>query len=155
MNQVQMLIIGCIAVLVGVVLIGPVTSVVGGSTQLAVCPTAGGTPTQLDGSGTLTVAASDVPIGFEVVDQSGSPVYAAGTLCTTAATLATLSAGGQLTTSQESLIYAISGAPGGNESGVMGYGHDSSRALAILIPLVFVSGILVVPIYMIWSKMRG
>lgn len=30
----------------------------------------------------------------------------------------------------------------------------SSRALVILVPLIFVASILVVPIYLIWSKMK-
>ena len=31
----------------------------------------------------------------------------------------------------------------------------SSRALVILVPLIFVASILVVPIYLIWSKMKS
>ena len=31
----------------------------------------------------------------------------------------------------------------------------SSRALVILVPLIFVASILVIPIYLIWSKMKG
>ena len=31
----------------------------------------------------------------------------------------------------------------------------SSRALVILVPLIFVACILVVPIYLVWSKLKG
>lgn len=36
-----------------------------------------------------------------------------------------------------------------------GGSFEAARSLAILIPLVFVAAIVVLPIYLVWSKVRG
>ena len=156
MQAVQFLILGVIAVLVGVVLIGPVTTTVATTTSQGVCAT-GGTPTALV-SGTLSATrADDLPVPYRV--RAGSTIYEPGYTCAddqtdlTAIGAITETSGARTLTA--GLAYSIAGTTGGQVAGPLGYGFMSSRALAILIPLIFVACILVIPIYVCWEKMKN
>lgn len=153
MDAVKTLIIGVIAVLVGVVLIGPVTSVVSGTTSQGSCPT-GGTVRALDGSTNINEQSTDVIVPVETRGAGASTaIYPAGTICRAAAT--TAPASGARIASAATFWSATEGT-GGQAAGSLGYGFASSRSLAILVPLIFVAGVLVIPIYMIWGRMgRG
>ena len=155
MNGVQMLILGAIAVLVGVVLIGPVTSTVASQTSQGVCATSG-TPTALVSGNLSATRSDDLPVPYRV--RAGSTIYEPGYTCaddqTDLNTIAGISVTSGARTLTAGLAYSISGTTGGQVAGPLGYGFMSSRSLAILIPLIFVACVLILPIYLVWGKMN-
>ena len=153
MQATQTLIIGVIAVLIGVVLIGPVTSTVSRLTTQGQCATSG-TFKALDGSTDITAAPANTVVPYRVFHGSPRVAYERGTLCANNATNADALSDGETLGADARFYYAIAGKPGGLTAGGLGYNFASSRALAILIPLLFVAAIMVVPMYLIWGKLR-
>ena len=157
MSAVQNLIIGVIAVLIGVVLIGPIVGQVDRMTRKATCAV-GGSVVPISGSGSHTPVGTDVPV--TVSSKFGTNTYAAGTLCATPAALAALPSSGEWPPAQDDNVYELSKVTGSPTTaavvgGIMGYGHESSRSLALLIPLVFVGGILTIPIYLVCARVKN
>ena len=149
MQATQTIIIGVIAILIGVVLIGPVTSTVQGMTTQGVCAT--GSVTALDGTTSVTGGPDNRVVPIQV--RFGSVRYEAGTLCADTQGNVPTTVNADVTADDDHL-YAISGT-NGMVAGALGFGNESSRALAILIPLLFVAAIMVIPMYLIWGKLKG
>ena len=159
MQSVSTLIVGAIALLIGVVLIGPIVSSVSGLTTEARCATPGARVTPLVGGSLVADAQNTViPVGVNYPAGNYRP---AGTLCVIAPPPLVMMATegmtiGPSTSPDYSEVYAIAGAPGASLGGELGGADNAAtRSLAILIPLIFVAAIVTVPLTMVWGKMRG
>ena len=163
MQATQTLIVGVIAVLVGIVLIGPVVSSVQGLTVGARCPVGGTAPHIGLPPGNIQPVSSNELITratYTNLVGPGRVDYAPSTLCTTTGNLAFIAADGLINAVVARSTYQIDTVTGattpGHTGGALGGADNAAtRSLAILIPLIFVAGIMGVPIWMIWGKLRG
>lgn len=152
MSAIQKIIVGVVAVLIGVVLIGPVAESVSGNIERQDCT---GSLKQIGTSSIRSTTATHrvtVPV---VVNIPGvSPLdgtYPLGTLCTNTNAAAYTHPSATVTSNSIAGSYFIASAP----PGPLAYAFGSARSLVVLIPLIFVAAIVVLPIYLVWSKVRG